>query len=201
MVVSRSLCIFHRNKRFGKPVLDCCSTMFARHVSGTQLPMSQRSLSTRSMTLVLAQWFWPSWLHRAVSCETCFVIIEKLSFAFPLRVKQQVSVLLSYNHEDLVVLLLFHWFLLLKNELKWSHFRQDKFWFDFCKKQRFLPFCPVSTNCYTCCTKHSGFVQQRKTKRRCTISEVSSMRTSPLQISQVYNFWGLANDHLSFPNT
>ena len=60
------------------------------------LPVSQRSLSTCSpLTLVLAQWFWPSWLPRAVSCETCFVIIEKMSFAFSLRVKQKASVLLS----------------------------------------------------------------------------------------------------------
>ena len=92
------------------------------------LPVSQRSLSACSpLTLVLAQWFWPSWLPSAVSCEICFVKIdkmEKLSFAFPLRVKQQASVLFSKNYENSVMLLLFHWFFLLKDELKWSHFRQ-----------------------------------------------------------------------------
>ena len=147
------------------------------------LPVSQRSLSTCSpLTLVLAQWFCPSWLSRAMSCETCSVIIEKLSFAFPLRVKQQASVILSWNHEDLVMLLLFHWFLLLKTEMSWNDLIWDKFWFDFWKKPGVLPFCPVLTNCYTCCTKHSRFVQQSKTKRRCTTSEVLSMMTSPLQI-------------------
>ena len=169
------------------------------------LPVSQRSLSTCSpLTLVLAQWFWPSWLPRAMSCETCFVIIEKLSFAFPLRVKQKASVLFSKNYENSVMLLLFHWFFLLKDELKWSNFRQLKlktnFGLTFARNGEFYLSARspqiailVVQNILALCNKVRQNVGAQLLRscqwgpllckyRWCITSEVLLMTTSPLQI-------------------